>query len=120
MGFPASRSGRTGTGRSLSLALDQSSGPKVAIEFIVMPTPTQIGTFGVKMELRMSRRTGRLRFAGIMERARAKHRRAKLAADQARQQEQEPEDSANDNSRGHQLAEAAVLGPLRARAEKLD
>lgn len=67
----------------------------------------------------MSKRVKRPRFQTIMERSKEKHRRAKLAAEQARKQTQEPDDSANDNLSGRQLVEAAVLARLRARDEKL-
>lgn len=66
------------------------------------------------------KRVTRPRFAGIMERAKAKHRQAKLAAEQALKQQQELDDSANDNLSGRQLVEAAALARLRAREEKLD
>lgn len=62
----------------------------------------------------------RPRFAVLMERARARRRRAKPATEQVLQQQQEPDESPNDDLNGGQLAEADSLARLRAHeSEKL-
>lgn len=62
----------------------------------------------------------RPRFAVLMERARARRRRAKPATEQAVQQQQEPGESPNYEPNGGQLAEDDSLARLRAHEEFLN